>query len=152
MSHLEAGRLIIDEQLCIGCESCQAVCKFLYNTPRIRMGRNPDGRVIPYYCRHCDRPACIRACPQGAITKLADGTVRLNSLACGYCREKPCLLACRHGGLFCAEADLPVTKCDLCALRRTDGRAPACAAICPVGAIRLDTVLAANTRKELTCP
>ncbi|KAF0233175.1 4Fe-4S dicluster domain-containing protein [Fundidesulfovibrio putealis] len=135
MTRLGNGSLLINEELCIGCECCQAVCRFLYNTPRVRLARQPDGRMIPYYCRHCDRPACIRVCPQGAITKESDGRVRLNSLACGYCREKPCLLACRHGGLFCAEADLPVTKCDLCAHRRAEGLPPACAAICPVGAI-----------------
>ena len=132
-------RLYIDYSVCIGCETCEAVCSFLYNAPRIHMVRTSEGLMAPVYCRHCRKPACVRACPADALTKLPDGTVQLNPLACVECRSIACFSACPFGAMFCSSKGAPVYKCDLCAKRRERGLEPACMEMCPAGAIKFVT-------------
>ncbi|MGE4297434.1 MAG: 4Fe-4S dicluster domain-containing protein [Desulfovibrionaceae bacterium] len=128
--------LYIDYNKCIGCETCEAVCKTLYDKPRINMTRTTEGVLMPLYCRHCDRPACANVCPRGALIKAADGSVILQPLLCAGCESKPCLMACPFGGVFTSSREAPVTKCDLCTHRRAVGMGPACVEMCPCQAIQ----------------
>ncbi|OGR39504.1 MAG: (Fe-S)-binding protein [Desulfovibrionales bacterium GWA2_65_9] len=131
--------LFIDYSRCIGCESCEAACRFVHERPRINMTRTVGGIMAPVYCRHCESAACIKACPRGALQKGKDGTVLLNPVLCAGCETKNCILACPFGGIFCTGLDDAVAKCDLCQRRRAVGMAPACVEMCPSGAIHLVT-------------
>ena len=46
-------------------------------------------------CQHCQDPACIPACPAGAISKNANGIVTVNQELCIGCRY--CEWACPYG-------------------------------------------------------
>jgi Fe-S-cluster-containing dehydrogenase component len=132
----EEMRLYIDYAQCIGCETCEATCRFLYTYPRIHMVRTQEGIMAPLYCQHCASPKCAAACERGAFSQDADGAVVLDPLKCVGCRSKECVTACPYGAIFIYKGpDDPVVKCDLCARRRKQGLGPACVQTCPCGAI-----------------
>lgn len=93
-------------------------------------GQYPDTRriFIPVLCMQCDKPACMAACPEDAISKRADGIVALDQskcIACGACTQ-----ACPYGAPYLMET---ADKCDFCAEKRLDKGAqrPYCAQSCP---------------------
>ncbi len=127
--------LHIDYSKCIGCETCEFVCRFVHSTPRIMMTRTTDGLMMPLYCRHCEDPNCARVCKQGAITRDAHGAMVLEPLKCRGCVSRACMLACPFAAMLETDKGVMLTKCDLCAERRGRGMGPACVDMCPCGAI-----------------
>lgn len=127
--------LFIDYATCIGCESCEAACRFVHGQSRINMTRTAGGIMAPVYCRHCESASCIKGCTRGALLRAADGAVVLNPVLCAGCETKNCILACPFGGIFCTGFDDAVAKCDLCLSRRAAGMPPACVEMCPCGAM-----------------
>lgn len=127
--------LYIDYSKCIGCETCESVCKFLYTQPRIVMIRTLEGLMVPLYCRHCETPHCMKVCRYGALNRDDAGAVILSPLNCRACSTKNCILGCPYGGMLATGEGIGVNKCDLCAGRRKAGELPACVEMCPCGAI-----------------
>ncbi|MHC1753229.1 4Fe-4S dicluster domain-containing protein [Humidesulfovibrio sp.] len=128
--------LFIDYARCIGCETCESACRFVHGQSRINMTRTVGGIMAPVYCRHCENAACIKGCTRGALLRAEDGSVLLNSVLCAGCETKNCMLACPYGGIFCpGRMDDAMAKCDLCQRRLAMGMPPACAELCPCGAI-----------------
>jgi formate dehydrogenase iron-sulfur subunit len=86
-------------------------------------------------CMHCVHPACVSACPVGALQKTDSGAVTYDCTRCIGCRY--CMVACPFGvPKFEWDQALPkIQKCTLCADRQEIGLAPACAAACPTGAL-----------------
>ena len=88
-------------------------------------------------CMHCNEPACASACLVAAFRKTPEGPVLYNEDVCIGCRY--CMIACP----FYVPAysyDDPFTpaviKCTMCFQRiTTEDAIPACAEICPEGAI-----------------
>lgn len=134
-SELDTRILHIDYDKCIGCETCESVCKFLYNQPRIIMVRTPAGEMVPLYCRSCANPLCVRACKPGALTQDEAGRVILNPMLCRGCENMACVAACPFGGIYATGEGVGVTKCNMCLERRKQGMLPACSEMCPCGAI-----------------
>ena len=140
--------LMIDLERCIGCKSCEAACKAEHGLgPTENRNRvvwlgeatQPGLDFLALSCQHCERPACLRACPvvPNAITKDPDtGVVALDETRCTGCGE--CVVACPYGAMGYDMIDHHAVKCDLCADRRQDGLRPACATACPGGAISFD--------------
>jgi anaerobic selenocysteine-containing dehydrogenase/Fe-S-cluster-containing dehydrogenase component len=138
--------LMIDLERCIGCKSCEVACKQEhglgpgeFRNKVIWLG-DPERPALDFLtvsCQHCDRPACLRACPVNpkAITKdLATGIVRVDEDRCTGCGE--CVIACPYGAMGYDAVDHHAVKCDLCTDRRADGAATtACASVCPGHAI-----------------
>jgi carbon-monoxide dehydrogenase iron sulfur subunit len=59
----EKGLVIHDDSRCVGCWMCVMVCPYAAIRPNIR-------KKIPVRCDKCkdkDEPACVKACPTGAI-------------------------------------------------------------------------------------
>jgi Fe-S-cluster-containing dehydrogenase component len=89
-------------------------------------------------CMHCQKPSCVSVCPVSAMTKdKVTGIVDYNKDTCIGCRY--CQIACAFNiPKFQWDRTIPqIVKCDLC--RNTNLKQkglPACAEICPVGAIR----------------
>jgi molybdopterin-containing oxidoreductase family iron-sulfur binding subunit len=92
-------------------------------------------------CNHCEKPACVRACPTKATFKRADGIVLMDFHRCIGCRF--CMAACPYGSRsfnfrdprpFIKETNpkFPtrmkgvVEKCNFCAERLAVGKIPAC--------------------------
>ena len=128
--------LFVDYSKCIGCETCEAVCRFIHDVPCISMTRTKEGLMVPLYCRHCEKPHCARACPRGALIKDKDGAVILQPMLCRGCETRQCVLACPYSALFLVATGVAVRKCDICAARRALGLGPACAEMCPCGAVK----------------
>ncbi len=94
---------------------------------------------LPRICNHCLNPACIAACPSGAIYKRGeDGVVLVNEDECRAWRM--CISACPYKKVYYNWSTGKSEKCILCFPRMEIGQAPACAHSC-VGRIRYMGVL-----------
>ena len=89
---------------------------------------------LPRICNHCLNPACIAACPSGAIYKRGeDGIVLVNQEKCRAWRL--CVTACPYKKVYFNWSTGKSEKCILCYPRVETGQAPACMHSC-VGRIR----------------
>ena len=94
---------------------------------------------LPRTCNHCLNPACVAACPSGAIYKRGeDGIVLVDQTRCRGWRS--CVAACPYKKTFYNWASGKSEKCILCFPRIESGQAPACFHACP-GRIRYLGVL-----------
>ena len=140
-----------DQSRCTGCYACGIACRDWHDIQdtgvqwrRItscESGTFPEVRLsyLSLSCNHCARPACVEACPVGAITKgKDDGVVAVDRARC---------LGRDNCGMFCREAcpydvpqfargeDAKMQMCTLCADRRAEGKNPACVDACPLRAL-----------------
>ncbi len=89
---------------------------------------------LPRICNHCLNPACVAACPSGAIYKRGeDGIVLINQERCRAWRM--CVTACPYKKTYYNWSTGKSEKCILCFPRLETGQAPACFHSC-VGRIR----------------
>jgi Fe-S-cluster-containing hydrogenase component 2 len=146
------GYLLVDTKKCQGCLSCMMACSLVHegesnlSAARIQVLQNsfvgwPEDVVIEQ-CRQCETPACVPACPTGALT--ADprrGNIRRidpdKCIGCGKCLEH-CPFVVKRLAVIEDDgkaAGMRVVKCDLCAdapyhwsvtRRRPDWRAGLC--------------------------
>jgi nitrate reductase beta subunit len=94
---------------------------------------------LPRTCNHCLNPACVAACPSGAIYKRGeDGVVLIDQDRCRAWRS--CVAACPYKKTFYNWSSGKSEKCILCFPRIESGQAPACFHSCP-GRIRYFGVL-----------
>ena len=94
---------------------------------------------LPRTCNHCLNPACVAACPSGAIYKRGeDGVVLVDQDRCRGWRS--CVAACPYKKAFFNWASGKSEKCILCFPRIESGQAPACFHACP-GRIRYMGIL-----------
>lgn len=151
MNEASAKRLalMIDLERCIGCKSCEAACKTEHGLGpgefrnKVTWLGDPEGGAFDFLtvtCQHCERPACLRACPVNpkAIEKDPEtGVVRVIESRCTGCGE--CVVACPYGAMGYDAEDHHSVKCDLCHDRRQEDLKPACASVCPGHAITFGT-------------
>jgi len=102
---------------------------------------------FPRICNHCLNPACVAACPSGALYKRGeDGIVLVDQNRCRGWRA--CIAACPYKKMFYNWNTGKSEKCILCFPRLEAGQAPACFHSC-VGRIRyLGNVLYDASRIE----
>jgi nitrate reductase / nitrite oxidoreductase, beta subunit len=94
---------------------------------------------FPRICNHCSNPACVAACPSGALYKRGeDGVVLADQTRCRAWRA--CIAACPYKKMFYNWLPGKSEKCILCFPRIETGQAPACFHSC-VGRIRYLGVL-----------
>jgi len=94
---------------------------------------------LPRICNHCLNPACVAACPSGAIYKRGeDGIVLINQKKCRAWRM--CVTACPYKKSYYNWNTGKSEKCLLCYPRVETGQSPACMHSC-VGRIRYLGVL-----------
>lgn len=143
--------ILTDVTKCIGCMECVEACKKVNHlendVPRLwdlddgLSARNwtsvigrPDDKYVRKQCRHCLEPACVSACPVGALHKTAIGAVVYDSKRCIGCRY--CMVACPFGiPRYDWDSTVPhVRKCQLCYERITQGQQPGCTEVCPTHA------------------
>jgi len=133
--------LLVESSRCIGCFGCEAACKMEHDLPGeprpirvIQVGPVGEGEELimsfqPTTCCHCDRPACVAACPSGAMQKREDGIVFSDLTLCIGCQT--CAVACPFGVPQLNPATGKIAKCDGCRERVDQGQWPACVLKCP---------------------
>ncbi|MFO7773309.1 MAG: 4Fe-4S dicluster domain-containing protein [Dehalococcoidia bacterium] len=139
----------VDQTRCTGCFTCVVACRDWHDVPAgpaswlrvktVEKGKYPDLFVafLPVTCYQCHQPACIPACPAGAITKRdEDGIVTVDADICLGAGCQLCLEACPYDApQFGSEEDARMQKCDLCVDRWAEGRKPVCVDGCPMRAL-----------------
>jgi formate dehydrogenase iron-sulfur subunit len=86
-------------------------------------------------CKHCERAACLEACPTGALFKTEFQTVVVQQDICNGCGY--CVPACPFGVVdLDIIGDGRAHKCTLCYDRMKGGFEPACAKACPTNSIQ----------------
>lgn len=143
MAHMS---MVIDLDMCIGCESCTVACKQENN---VRLGSSwsrvlkmgsygtyPDLEFyfLPVLCQHCEDPQCVKVCPTGASNQRADGIVLIDKDKCIGCQY--CSMACPYGVRSYNIEEGVVEKCTLCAHLVDIGEEPACVKTC-IGKCRI---------------
>jgi Fe-S-cluster-containing dehydrogenase component len=137
--------LYVDKDRCIGCFSCETACKAekgLLAGPRLirvmqlgphKVGKHLRGYFLPMTCMHCGSPPCVPACPEKAISKLANGIVVIDDAKCTGCKK--CIEACPFAAPQLDTTTGKVIKCDYCLNRIEKGLMPACVVRCPAKAM-----------------
>jgi len=154
----EETSVLVDTTVCIGCRGCEGACAEANHLPdpvgddrayaamrttspdsftvvnRVEKA-NGQARYVKRQCMHCIEPACASACPVRAIDKKPGGPVAYDGSRCMGCRY--CMVACPFGvpKYQYSSATPLVRKCTFCAGRQAEGKMPACAEVCPSGAL-----------------
>lgn len=85
---------------------------------------------LPRLCNHCTHPACVEACPTGAMSKREeDGLVLRDEERCEG--RQLCAKACPYKKIFYNHVRGISQQCIMCFPRLEQGVAPACARQCP---------------------
>jgi Fe-S-cluster-containing dehydrogenase component/DMSO reductase anchor subunit len=139
---------VFDANRCTGCQACELACA-IENGLEPEAGwrqvhtfnerRLPD---VPLFhlslaCNHCAEPACLEACPALAYARDAStGAVLIEQDKCIGCRY--CSWACPYDAPRFDSHRGVMTKCTFCNGRLLEGKRPACAELCPTGALRVE--------------
>lgn len=140
--------MLIDTSRCVGCQTCIVGCKILHGCPDgvylgrletvgaadnyVVSGTFPDVTITfrPHLCNHCENPACVAACPTGAMHRREEDGVVLSDaqvcIGCGACAE-----ACPYDVPVLNEVAGIINKCDFCIDRVERGEEPLCVCSCP---------------------
>ena len=147
--------ILTDVTKCIGCEKCVEACVKANNLGEYKPGAErsmqevgdglsakrwtavvsrPEQHFVRKQCRHCLEPACVSACPVGAMQKSPEGPIIYDKSICMGCRY--CMMACPFGiPRYDWSTAVPyVNKCTMCHTRLQEGKLPACVEACPVEA------------------
>lgn len=140
------GVLVANGARCTGCQRCEMNCSLINDgkvmpyISRVKVLRNyyhgNDGEkggvfgsfdYTPDTCHQCEDPACLKACPMGAISvRESDGVRVIDQEKCVGCGA--CVAACPYHMPTIDPETNKSTKCVSCGF---------CAANCPCGALKI---------------
>lgn len=145
--------IMVDLDRCIGCKTCIVACR--NNKGLVDHEKAMPGGMAHYLrvesectgtypdlkedfwvvmCQHCKNPPCVKACPNGAITKdVQTGIVQIDRDKCkgsGKCIEK-----CPYKVIQFDAKGRFAHKCDLCHDRVIHGQDPVCVEVCLTDAL-----------------
>lgn len=152
------GYLLVDTKKCSGCTSCMMACSLTHHgvtnhsLSRIQITQNPlasfPNDIQINQCRQCAYPACVEACPTGAMHVDDETGVRtIDDAKCIGCER--CVYACPFtpSRALWNFDEKHAQKCDLCQdtpFWDTEGGPEgtrACEAVCPMHAITFTNVV-----------
>ncbi len=134
-----------DLNKCVGCHACVVACEIENGTEQHQPWRaistfnafqNPDLPVFHYSlaCNHCEDAPCMYNCP--AVALIRDNSMQtIEHLADRCIGCKYCTWACPYDAPKFIETTGVVEKCTLCRHRLDEDKKPACANLCPTGAL-----------------
>lgn len=154
----------MEQNMCMGCKACQVACKDKNDLEVGQLWRTvvktedggyvEDGNALRHEvfsfwttmsCNHCEKPACVEACPTGAMYKREeDGIVLVNKEECIGCRA--CEQACPYESPVFDDKEEKMGKCDFCVDQIIQGKDPICVGSCPVRALHFGEI--EDLRKE----
>ena len=146
--------VIADSRKCVSCKACMTACIGKHSVkgdiavPRLKVVQVDKQSSAPILCHQCIEPACVEACPTGALyIDEENKRVGVAMSMCIGCRC--CAAACPYGAVDVVEEQLSTTigglvletrnvgrviKCDRCVDR--DG-VPACVEACETSALSI---------------
>ncbi len=134
-----------DQNKCVGCHACVVACMNENGFQSTGLWRNihvSDNLHLPtlplFYlslaCNHCDDAPCIKNCPALAYSRdEATGAIIHHPEKCIGC--KFCTWACPYDAPKYNPKEGIIEKCTFCNHRIEEELKPACAQLCPVGAL-----------------
>lgn len=142
-----------DQSRCIGCNACVIACGQWHDilpgsvkwmrVYQWERGTFPDTKlqILAIPCYHCEKPACVKACPNKAIYKEEKyGAVLVDSSKCHGTRK--CWVACPYGTPQYEgdESGLKMSKCNMCIDRLEQGLKPICVLSCSMRALEFGPI------------
>jgi Fe-S-cluster-containing dehydrogenase component len=137
---------LLDAKRCIECRACESACKqwnnvntgvnVRYRRVQVReKGKFPQvsTTALSLACNHCDNAYCVKICPPKALTLRSDGIVVQDASKCIGCMM--CANFCPYGAPNFNPNTNKMEKCTMCVDRVDAGLQPACATLCPTGAL-----------------
>ncbi|MCK4924129.1 MAG: 4Fe-4S dicluster domain-containing protein [Spirochaetes bacterium] len=152
----------VDIGKCMACKACELACAVEHSSSRdmhkiVKEGERPGYRInveaygrnaVPINCKHCEEPACVAACPTGAVHRDKAGEpVIVDQERCIGCHM--CVMACPFGVIIVSTDGKGVLKCDMCIERLERGEEPACVNACPTGSLKFMDEEDANRAKRM---
>lgn len=147
---------IFDQNKCVGCHACVLACinengfqlsglwRNIYNSNNSHLPTLPLF-YLSLACNHCDDAPCLKNCPALAYSRDEEtGAVIHHPEKCIGC--KYCTWACPYDAPKFNSKTGIIEKCTFCNSRVLEDLKPACAHLCPVGA--LDFAQTEFTREE----
>ena len=137
---------VLDLNRCTGCHACLLACSVENElgeqkswrqvfTFTLRRRTGISRHHLSLGCLHCADPACMRVCPASAYARdPATGAVLIDTRLCIGC--KYCSWACPFDAPRYSRDTGTMAKCTCCNDRLLQGRNPACASLCPTGALQ----------------
>lgn len=152
--------IIVDPNLCTGCETCESVCSFVHDgefnpmNSRIHRVRIEPVLNVALACQKCDDPPCKISCPEHALDKAKDGSIIIDDDKCNGCAF--CIRACDFGVMSLHMVTQKAITCDLCEAMRDEfidedsgKKEPQCILVCPKEAISLKDVEQIGEEKRI---
>ena len=141
---------IFDQNKCVGCFACVVACQIENANEQHQPWReittfnsfqHPQLPVFNFSlaCNHCEDAPCEKYCPALAYTKDSDLNIIIHHAnRCMGC--KYCTWTCPYDAPKFIASEGVVEKCTLCTDRLNIGLKPACANLCPTGALDYDEI------------
>jgi len=145
---MEKNLFLFDKNKCVGCGACAVACmnENGYQSPdRWRNIHSTNPLHHPFLplnylslaCNHCDDAPCLKNCPAMAYHRDdKSGAMIHTAEKCIGC--KYCTWACPFDAPKYNPSLGVVEKCTFCHHRLEEGKPPACANLCPTGALKYD--------------
>ncbi len=142
---MEKNIFVFNKNQCVGCQACSVACinenEFQHagHWKKVYSSNKPQYPNLPLFylslsCNHCDEAPCMQHCP--ALAYYRDdhtGAVLHDADKCIGC--KLCTWACPYDAPVFNPRSGIIEKCTFCNERIGEGLKPACANLCPTGAL-----------------
>lgn len=145
---METYGWLLDPKRCVECRACESACKQWNGVEtgvgvRYRQVKVFETGVFPQVrlqalsgaCNHCEIANCMKVCPVKAISRRPeDGTVQIDQSKCLGCQQ--CAAFCPYQAPQFNKRTARMEKCTGCFDRIEMDLQPACATVCPTGALQ----------------
>jgi Fe-S-cluster-containing dehydrogenase component/DMSO reductase anchor subunit len=142
---MEKNIFTFNKNQCVGCQACVVACinenefQPAGHWKKVYASNTSHYPNLPLYylslsCNHCDDAPCLLNCPAKAYYRdESTGAVLHDAAKCIGC--KLCIWACPYDApVFNPQSGI-IEKCTFCSHRIEEGLKPACATLCPTGAL-----------------